>query len=214
MRYAITRRRALATLGAFVGGAVFAPARADTPQPAKLNARDAADVARIERYLNDVHTLQGRFIQTASNGGYAEGKIYLERPDRLRLDYAPPAKLQVFADGFWLIYADYELQNVSQVPLSTTPAAVLVSDKVKLSGDVTVLGLDRGKQTINVHLIQTSDPDQGQLVLAFTDAPLQLRDWTVVDAQGVHTRVALVNTEFNAPVDREVFFFDRPRWAQ
>lgn len=213
MTRSFSRRQALALVSALTAGAAMLPARAATTPP-KLDPRDAADVARAESYLNSIRTLQGKFIQTSSNGGYAEGKIYLRRPDHLRLDYAPPAKLQVYADGFWLIYADFELHNVDQVPLSTTPAAVLTADKVKLSGDVTVLGVTRGKQTLDIRMTQTSDPDQGKLVLAFSDAPLQLRSWTVIDAQGIHTRVALVNTEFNTPVDPEVFFFDKPDWAQ
>ena len=213
MRYPISRRDVLALLGGLAAGAAIMPARADTaPQP-KLDARDSADVERIQRYLNSIRTLSGHFIQTSSNGGFAEGKIYLERPNRVRLDYSPPTKLQVFADGFWLIYVDYELQNVDQVPLSSTPAALLVADKVKLSGDVTVLGVARGKQTIDVRLTQTDDPDQGQLTFGFTDSPLQLHDWTVIDAQRVRTRVALVNTEFNVKIDPYVFFFDPPPWA-
>jgi outer membrane lipoprotein-sorting protein len=208
----MSRRDALAMLGAMAAGAV-APARARTAPRPTLDARDSADVARIQGYLNALHSLSGHFIQTSSNGGTAEGKIYLERPDRLRLDYAPPAKLQVYADGFWLVYVDYELQNVDRVPLSSTPASLLVSKTVKLSGDVTVLGVSRGKQTIELRLTQTSDPDQGQMILGFTDAPLQLHDWTVIDAQRVHTRVALVYPEFNGKIDPYVFFYEPPPWA-
>lgn len=213
MRYPISRRDVLALLGGLAAGAAIMPARAKTAPRPKLDARDSADVERIQNYLNSIRTLRGHFIQTSSNGGFAEGKIYLERPNRIRIDYAPPTKLQVFADGFWLIYVDYELQNVDQVPLSSTPAALLVSKNVKLSGDVTVLGVTRGKQTIDVRLTQTDDEDQGQLIFGFTDSPLQLQNWTVIDAQRVHTRVALVNTEFNVKIDPYVFFFDPPPWA-
>lgn len=213
MRYPFSRREILGLLGGLAAGAAVAPARADTAPRPKLDARDRADIERIQSYLNTVHSLKGEFIQTASNGSFAQGKVYLERPNRLRLDYAPPAKLQVFADGYWLIYVDYQLENVDQVPLSSTPAALLVADKVKLSGDVTVLGVTRGKQTIDVHLTQSDDPSQGQLALGFTDSPLQLHDWTVIDAQRVHTRVALVNTEFNVKIDPYVFIFNPPPWA-
>jgi outer membrane lipoprotein-sorting protein len=208
----VSRREALLTF--VVGGLACAAAPALAAAPAPLTARDRADIARIEAYLNDVRTLAARFIQTASTGGFAEGRLYLERPGRLRLDYAPPSPLQVYANGFWLIYVDYELQNISQIPLSSTPAAVLVEKQVKLAGDVTVTRLERGAQTLRLHLMQTKEPDAGTLVLEFTDAPLRLVDWTVIDPQGVRTRVALVNPEFNTPIDRQLFFFDPPDWAR
>jgi outer membrane lipoprotein-sorting protein len=213
MRNPISRRQALGLFSALAGAAAIAPARARTAPRPVLDARDSADVARIQDYMNSIRSLRAQFIQTASNGGTAQGTVYLERPDRIRIDYAPPAKLQVYANGFWLIYVDFELQNVDQVPLSSTPASLLVADKTRLSGDVTVLGVTRGKQTIGLRLTETDDPDQGQLILGFTDSPLQLHDWTVIDAQRVQTRVALVNPEFNVKIDPYVFFYEPPPWA-
>lgn len=215
MRYGHTRRGALCALGAMMAAAALAgPLQAAEASPAALDDRDRADVARVESYLNDVRRLRARFIQTTSTGGYAEGTVYLERPGWLRLDYAPPNdRLQVYADKVWLIYVDHELKNVDRVPLFKTPAGVLVADKVKLSGDITVTRVERGAQTLRVHLTQTGEPEAGRLELAFSDTPLQLRDWTVVDAQGVRTRVALVNAEINAPIDRQVFIFNPPPWA-
>jgi outer membrane lipoprotein-sorting protein len=63
---------------------------------------------------------------------------------------------------------------------------------------------------LRVHLRQTDEPDAGTLVLTFSDRPLALRQWTVIDAQGVRTRVALVNPEFNVAIDNRVFVVDAP----
>lgn len=207
-----TRRHAVAYLLGCIGAVAATVATAGAAQP-EFDERDRADITRVEAYLNELRTLRARFIQTTSTGGYAEGTVSLARPGRLRLDYAPPNRLQVFATGFWLIYVDHELENVSQIPLSATPASVLVADRVSLSGDIAVTRIERGAQTVRLHLVQTKEPDAGRLELAFSDAPLQLRDWTVVDPQGVRTRVALVDAEINAPIDRQVFVFHPPPWG-
>src|SRR5690606_2560383 len=68
-------------------------------QLAALSPDDVATVARVERYLNGIQTLQGRFVQMASNGAYAEGEIYLERPGHLRFDYDPPSPVLIIANG-------------------------------------------------------------------------------------------------------------------
>ncbi len=178
--------------------------------PAKLSAADRADIARIETYLNHLRSVRARFIQTTSTGGFAEGRFFLQRPGKLRLDYAPPVKLQIFADGVWLIFVDGELEQANHVLLSATPAQVLVADKVRLSGDITVTRVERGPQVLRLHMVQTEEPDAGTIVLAFSDSPLALRQWTVIDPQGISTRVSLVNAEFNVPIDNQVFVVDIP----
>ena len=206
------RRLAVALVALLLFGvAAAAPAGAAEQAP---SARDTADIARIETYLNTIRTLRADFIQTASSGGVAEGRFYLQRPGRLRFDYSPAGTLQMFADGFALIYVDHELEQITRVPLSATPAGVLIDDNVKLSGKFRVTRIERGPAVLRVHLVRSEDPDAGTLVLTLSDRPLELRQWTVIDAKGIATRVTLVNPEFNVPIDESVFVFETPDWAE
>lgn len=169
---------------------------------------DRADIARVEAYLDGIRSLRAGFVQVASNGGFAEGEFQLRRPGRLRLDYKPPQNLQVYADGIWLIYVDTRLQEVTHIPLGSTPIGFLVRDKVRLSGDVRVTAVARRADTLTVSLVQSKDPDAGSIALTFTTQPFELRQWTVVDAQGIETRVTLVGAETNVAIADEVFAFD------
>ena len=65
----------------------------------KLTEADRALVKRVEDYLNGLTTLQARFLQSSSNGSYAEGDIYVERPSRMRFEYDPPVPLLIIAAG-------------------------------------------------------------------------------------------------------------------
>lgn len=201
--------RTLAALAAAALAAIFDPDPAGALSPA-----DQRDVARIEAYLNSVRSLQASFVQVSSNGGSAEGKLYLRRPRRVRFDYSPPAAIQIYAQGYWLVYVDTELEEVSQVPLSETIAGLLVARKVRLSGDVTVDRIERSARLIRVHLYQTKQPQAGRLILTFGAAPLRLRNWMVVDAQGVQTRVLLVKPSFNVFIRDSVFAFDASKYEK
>ena len=202
--------RTVAVMMLIFGALAVSGGTAATAGAATLTAEDRADVARIEAYLNKLGSVRARFIQTTSTGAFAEGRLYLRRPGKLRLDYAPPVKLQIFADGFWLIYVDGELEQANHVPLSATPARVLVAENIRLSGDITVTHIERTAQMIRLYLVQTEEPDAGALVLVFSDNPLTLRQWWVIDAQGISTRVSLVNPEFNVFIDNKVFIVDIP----
>lgn len=169
---------------------------------------DRRDIARVETYLNGLRSVQAGFLQISGAGQVAEGKIYLQRPKKLRLDYRAPAGLQVYADGYWLVFIDTELQEITHVPLSATPAGFLVAETVRLSGDVTVTRLERGAKSLRVHVVQTKEPGAGRIILSLSDEPLRLRNWKVIDAQGIETRISLINPKFNLAIDGKLFQYD------
>lgn len=197
--------------------AVFVVTVALTPPAGaayRITAQDRADIARIEAYLNKIDSLRSNFVQLSTGGHFAEGTIYIDRPKRLRLQYKKPANIQVYANGNWLAHVDTELEAVWHVPLKSTPAAFLVRDKIRLSGDITVQRVMRDARTISVSLVQTAEPDAGRIVFTFSDAPLALRKWTVTDAQGVSTSVTLVAPAFNVAIPTDVFVFDETKFER
>lgn len=180
----------------------------------RITEKDRADIARIEAYLNSMESLRSKFVQLSTGGRVAEGTIYIERPSRLRLEYKTPSNIQVYANGNWLAHVDTELEAIWHVPLKATPAAFLVRDRIKLSGDITVQRVMRDARTISVSLVQTDEPDAGRFVLTFSDSPLALRKWTVTDAQGISTSVNLVAPAFNVAIPRDVFIFDESKFER
>ena len=197
-------------LAAFV--ALAGPASAAVvARPAQLSQQDKADLARVEQYFESIHTMQSKFLQFSDNGGMAAGRVFLSRPGKMRFEYDPPNKLLLVANSGILAYYDLMLQQESNVPLSATPLAILLREKVSLMGDVTVTKFERDAGTIRVTLQETKDPSQGTLTLVFSDKPMQLKQWTVLDAQNITTKVTLIDPQFGAPLDSKLFNFINPR---
>ena len=189
------------------GLATLAASRGAAAQGFQPNADDRRDIARVEGYLDGLRSLRARFMQVSDRGGVAEGRLYLQRPGRLRLDYADPVKLLIVAARGQLIQHDSELKQTTYLPLSSTPAAVLLRDKVTLSGDVTVTAVDRGAGTLRVELVQSADPRAGRITLVFLERPLQLASWVVIDSQGTTIRVTLSEIETGMALDPQLFEF-------
>lgn len=175
-----------------------------------LSEQDNADVKRIHAYLNSLSTLSSRFIQASSRGAIAQGSVFISRPGKMRFEYDPPSPILMIADGFWLIYRDNELEQTSQYPLSKTPLAILVSEVENLEDLVIIDEVDRSGGLIRLSVRQKSDPDMGQVILTFSDQPLSLRQWIIVDAQGTEVKVALLNPQYGAPLDPGLFHYTPP----
>ena len=183
-------------------------AHAQTPP----TAQDRADTARVEAYLNTIHTLKARFQQIAPNGAISGGQAWLERPGRMRFQYDPPAPFLLVAGHGLLVFNDSQLQQTSNIPLDRTPLGLLLRDNFKLAGDVTVTKIVRYPGQLQLTLLRTASPADGSITLIFADNPLALRSWTVVDAQRQETRVSLYDIQLGGSFDQSLFTFIDPKF--
>ncbi|MFO1112848.1 MAG: outer membrane lipoprotein carrier protein LolA [Rhodospirillales bacterium] len=207
------RLRMLAAAGIIVGlavtagdaGAVIAPELA-------LDADAQAQLQRIEASLNAVRTVRSAFQQNASNGETAQGQLYLKRPGRLRVEYQPPVPILVVADGSFLVYYDRALEQVSYIPLSSTPAGILLEKQISLNDpELVVTDYQQVDGTIRVAVTRKTTAAEGSILLIFDEQTAALRQWAVTDAQGITTLVTLLDPTFNVDVDSSLFVFKDPR---
>lgn len=204
----MTRLRRLLAVAAAIAWAMGFAQAAERPLP--VVKVEAAELARLEDYLNRLRTVESRFIQVASDGSYSEGILYLARPGRMRIDYDPPIPIEIVANRGSIVYHDKKLEQVSYVDVDSTPAGFLLGDSVSFAGKTRLVGYERAANAIRVSLVRAEDPEAGNLTLVFADQPLELKKWVVVDAQGIATTVSLLATRFGIPLDSKLFEFTNP----
>lgn len=171
--------------------------------PAGADAQD--DLARIENYLNDLESLRASFVQIAPDGAMSKGRLFYERPDKMRLDYDPPNDIQIIASGVTLVYRDRRLGQENRLFASQTPLAFLLEDEIRLDDGLEVVNFERRRGELLVSVVQADDPNEGRVTLAFREEPLQLRHWAVTDAQGLTTQIFLEDVETGVPLDDGLF---------
>lgn len=209
----MNRRTLLALPLALLPALAPAPARAQ-PAGVALSPQDRADVARIEAYLNATRSIKARFLQVAPDGGTSQGDAWLVRPGRMRFQYDPPAPFLLVGGNGLLVFHDKQLKQTSNIPLGSTPLGVLLQDNLRLSGEITIVSFIRQPGQIQVGVVRTRSPQDGVLTLIFSDDPLSLRQWTVLDAQRQETRVTLSNVQLGGSYPSSLFEFVDPRFFQ
>ena len=171
-------------------------------------AQDESDDAllrRIEGYLNGITTLTANFLQVNHDGSISEGELFLSRPGRMRIDYAPPLKIEIISDGEWITYIDRDLGQISQAPLNGSHAELLVRNDLRFGEDVAVISITSAANTVEITIARKENPEVGSMTLVFADHPLELRQWAVVDAQRLTTRVTLFDSRFGLTLDETLF---------
>ena len=202
MRSFLQRCRALAAALVVLVPAV---AVAAAPQPAALSSQDTLQLQRIAAYLNGIRTMTGHFQQIAHNGGYSAGQLWVARPGRMRFEYAPPTPIVLLADSASVYYWDKALNQVSKFELRSTPAWFFLRDPISFGGDVVVTRFERAGNAVRVTIVESGQPDAGSLTLVFTENPLSLWQWIVVDQQAKTTTVTLADLQFGMALDPRLF---------
>ena len=153
--------------------------------------QDAA-VQRINAYFNGITNLQGNFEQIDSNNKRTAGRFYVQRPGKLRFDYAPPSTLRLVADGHFLAIEDSSLKTIEKYPLESTPFRLLLGDGVDLARDARIVGVEGDDGSLAVTLEDKGGQANGQIKLYFdTEPEMKLRQWVITDAQGLATTVTI-----------------------
>jgi outer membrane lipoprotein-sorting protein len=174
-------------------------------------ARDNATILRLQDYLSGLSSIVSDFTQVAPDVTLTGGKFFLQRPGKMRWQYNQPTPILMVSNGSELVYYDYELEQVSHIPMDSTMIGFLAQDKIRFDNKVGIISLSHTPGVIRIEVSQRKKPDDGQLLLEFSDNPLQLRNMVVTDATHQVTTVSLNNARFGVKLDPELFIFRDPR---
>jgi outer membrane lipoprotein-sorting protein len=154
-----------------------------------FGAVDKNLVSKAEIYLNSITGIAGNFTQTAG-GKKDAGTFSMLRPGKVRLDYKD-MPIQLISDGKDLYFFDKSLDQITTVPLTSTPAGILVRKNINLqTADIVVTESNQGKDTFLLKMHMKDNEGVGNMIVVFDNAPVKLNSWTVEDAMGNKTDVA------------------------
>ena len=171
-------------------------------------AVDTALVGRAEKYLNSITGLAGDFVQT-SGARVDKGSFSMLRPGRVRLDY-DNVPVQLIADGKDLYFFDKSLDQITTVPLASTPAGILIRKNIDLrNADIRVVETSEGPNTFSLKMNLRGQEGLGNMTVVFDNKPVKLNSWSVVDATGAKTDVAFHNMKTKTNFGKDYFQIQR-----
>lgn len=188
-----------------------APVKEIPFMPAVELAKHQTTIGRVEEYLSGLTTIVSEFTQTAPDGSLVTGKFYLQRPGKMRWQYNPPTPVLMVSNGSELVYYDYELEQISHIPLDSTLIGFLAQSKIRFEDTVGIRKIADKNGVIRITVAQVDKPTEGELTLEFSDNPLTLRNMIVRDATNQLTTVSLNNAQYGKELDKELFVFMDPR---
>jgi outer membrane lipoprotein-sorting protein len=163
-------------------------------------------VAKANSYFNSNLTMVADFVQLSADGRRTGGTLYIQRPGKLRFEYARPATLEIIADGTSVAVRDRQLATQDVYFIGQTPLKFLLKEKIDLGRDTNVLDVRADDKSVAI-LVEDKATFGGtsRIRLVFDTATFSLKQWTVTDPQGYETLVSLSNVDLAQKPDQQLF---------
>ncbi len=177
------------------------------PGPSASTAIDPATaVSKANAYFNANLTMVANFVQLSADGRRTGGTLYVQRPGKLRFEYARPATLEIIADGTSVAIRDRRLATQDVYFIGQTPLKFLLKEKIDIARDTKVLDVRTDDKSVAI-LVEDKATFGGtsRIRLVFDTASFNLKQWTVTDPQGYETLVSLSNVDLAQRPDPSLF---------
>ncbi len=169
-------------------------------------------IQKANDYFNAATTMIGDFVQIGPDGKRSEGKIYVQRPGKLRFEYAQPATLEIVADGLSVAVHDRKTATKDVYFISQTPLKFLLKDHIDLNRDVKVVNVTSEPAAVTIQVEDTATfGGTTEIKLIFDPAKFTLKQWEVTDPQGYETVISLFNVDLTKKPDPNIFQLTQER---
>ena len=189
---------------------LFAALAAAPSIAAEFGVEDGEALARITNYLNEIETAEGSFFQISPDGSTDQGTFYLRKPGRVRFEYAAPNPNLIIADGSTIVIENSDLNTTDRYPLTDSPIRILLSDDVDLATDSRIISVRREPGALSVTARQEDGLVPGEITIQFVDSgtDLELRQWEIIDAQGLRTIIAVTDLRQGVTLSPALFIIE------
>ncbi|RWQ21824.1 outer membrane lipoprotein carrier protein LolA [Mesorhizobium sp.] len=190
-------------------GFLFAAVGAAALNIASTIAISAApvDTKTIADHFSSVKSMSGDFVQSGPKAERKHGRFFLQRPGKIRFNYAGQSGISVIADGKSLVVYNRKLKTSRLYALSKTPLKLLLDNKVDFSGSRLKSIRDDGAQ-ITVKLADRSAFGNSNISMVFDRKSLDLRRWSLTDEKGLTTTVTISNVRQGVRAPEGTFVID------
>ena len=152
--------------------------------------------------------MKADFIQVGPSGNVSNGKIYLDLPGKLRIDYEKPNDLLITSKGFWLTIQNRNSKTTNNIPLDSSPFSILIKKKLDFDNKFLTTDLKNKSGIISLKISRRENNNVEGLTLEFSENPFNLKKWIIEDTFGEATTVLIQKAVYNENLSHLLFFPD------
>ena len=163
---------------------------------------------KISNFFKSLKSMEADFIQVSPSGNVSNGKIYLDLPGKLRIDYEKPNNILITCKGFWLTIQNRNLKTTNNIPLESSPFSILIKKKLNFDNKSLRTNINNISGVISLKITSLENKEAEGLILEFSEKPFSLKKWIIKDTFGEITTVLIQKAKYNNKLSHLLFFPD------
>lgn len=169
------------------------------------------EIEDIENYLNGFYTFTAHFKQSNTKHDISYGKIFINKPGKIRVEYSSPSALLLIINDNKITYYDKELDEISHASADVNALNLLSMDRINFK-KLNLVKAEKEKGFISFSFLDYSHELKKDVLitLKFSYPNVELKLFNVSNEDNDITMI-FDKIKTNQKLGQEIFYFNRIR---
>lgn len=166
-------------------------------------------ISKVEEFFNNMNSYEAEFLQQAFDNSSRKGKLYILKPNRVRLEYLGSDREIIIVDEDFVTHYAPDLDEVNFMPNEGIPIGFLGKSHINLRKDFKVTNVSEIQGQLTM-VLQFKYKEQKSIVtVIFSKEPFDIQSISVLDENGDNVQLKMLNTRKNLHLNPKLFEIKR-----
>ena len=170
-------------------------------------------IVDIENYLTSIKTIQSTFTQINPDNQIRKGSIFVDKPDRMRVEYYTPSKELILLNSDLIMHYDFDLDETNYINKEDFLLDILSSNNFRITKHCKVKSVNYNNNQAQISFYLKNDKEKRLISMIFKLNPITLKS-IIIDHGNNITRIEFGKLISGEPLDDILFNFNYKRFQQ
>ena len=167
---------------------------------------DPISLEKLTLYINNIKTLEANFEQINNDNSVSTGSLFIKKPGKLRMKYEEPNESIVLVSSGLVTIIDPKSNAPPQnFALENSPFRVLLFSDLSLEMVNMGINYNSEKSKTILTVKDLENQNEGYIEMTFTDNPIVLEQWLLVNSMEEKIIVKLTNVSLGGNMSNTSF---------
>jgi outer membrane lipoprotein-sorting protein len=167
---------------------------------------DPISLEKLTLYINNIKTLEANFEQINNDNSVSTGSLFIKKPGKLRMKYEEPNEsIVLVSSGFVTIIDPKSNAPPQNFALENSPFRVLLFSDLSLEMVNMGINYNSEKSKTILTVKDLENQNEGYIEMTFTDNPIVLEQWLLVNSMEEKIIVKLTNVSLGGNMSNTSF---------
>ena len=167
---------------------------------------DPISLEKLTLYMNNIKTLEANFQQINNDNSVSTGSLLLKKPGKLRMKYEEPNEsIVLVSSGFVTIIDPKSNAPPQNFALENSPFRILLFSDLSLEMVNMDVNYNSEESKTMLTVKDLENQNKGYIEMTFTDNPIVLKKWLLVNSMEEKIIVKLTNVSLGRNMSNSLF---------